>query len=318
MDAAEVKEHVRIYVLIFVALAVLTVVTVAISYIHMPTPSAIAVAMAVAFLAVVSAPRDASAVSLNLINNWRMGNLGTLGNVNGTGGLATSTGAAGMVGSGIGSTNWVPDIGVNIHFGLGLGKGDQVVPFLGFNVDRVGVTDLDEWNSEGDSATETHTGDATMTVFGLEIGGKFFFIERAKGKAPPFFSVSFYKYFADVSAGKDNSNIFMSDYRDLAAAMPEGSTDDADQLIGYDNARHSPLGFNLGFGAEYYFNDNFSLGGEFFGIDFSWSTANNPDNIDLRDTRTSFSFYSSLTLTYRFSFSLRASVQFESDYDYED
>ena len=50
MDAAEVKAHVRVYVLVFSALAVLTIVTVAISYIHMPTPSAIAVAMAVALV----------------------------------------------------------------------------------------------------------------------------------------------------------------------------------------------------------------------------------------------------------------------------
>jgi cytochrome c oxidase subunit 4 len=50
MDAAEVKEHVRVYVLVFAALAVLTVVTVGLSYIHLPTPSAIAVAMAVALV----------------------------------------------------------------------------------------------------------------------------------------------------------------------------------------------------------------------------------------------------------------------------
>lgn len=50
MDEAEVKEHVRVYVLVFGALAVLTVVTVGLSYIHLPTPSAIALAMAVALV----------------------------------------------------------------------------------------------------------------------------------------------------------------------------------------------------------------------------------------------------------------------------
>ena len=50
MDAAEVKEHVRGDVLIFLALAVLTVVTVAISYIDMEKPAAITVAMAVALV----------------------------------------------------------------------------------------------------------------------------------------------------------------------------------------------------------------------------------------------------------------------------
>ncbi len=47
-EAARVKEHVRIYVMVFVALGVLTIVTVAISYLKLPTPWAIALAMVVA------------------------------------------------------------------------------------------------------------------------------------------------------------------------------------------------------------------------------------------------------------------------------
>ncbi len=47
-EAARVREHLRVYVMVFVALAVLTVVTVAISYLHLPTALAISVAMVVA------------------------------------------------------------------------------------------------------------------------------------------------------------------------------------------------------------------------------------------------------------------------------
>ena len=47
-EAARVKEHLRVYVMVFVALAVLTVVTVAISYIDLPTGLAISVALVVA------------------------------------------------------------------------------------------------------------------------------------------------------------------------------------------------------------------------------------------------------------------------------
>jgi hypothetical protein len=278
-----------------------------------------AVALAAVTLGVVSAPRDAEAVSLNLINNWRMGNMATLGNQIGTGSIANHTGAGGLSGASVGGSNWVPDIGVNIHFGIGIGKGDQVVPFLGFNVDRVGVSDFDEYNSDSDDAVETHTADATMMVFGLEIGGKFFFIERAKGKAPPFLYISFFKYFGDLSAGKDDPNVFMSDYRAAAAAMPQGNTEDADSLIAYDNARHSPLGFNLGFGAEYYFNDNFALGGTFLGVSLSYASGSFDNGDYYKETQvTEFNLYTNLSMTYRFSFSVRASVQFESDYDYED
>ncbi len=47
-EAARVKEHLRVDVMVFVALAVLTVVTVAISYLQLPTAWAITVAMVVA------------------------------------------------------------------------------------------------------------------------------------------------------------------------------------------------------------------------------------------------------------------------------
>ncbi len=47
-EAALVKEHVRVYLVVFVTLAVLTVVTVAISYLHLSTALAITVAMIVA------------------------------------------------------------------------------------------------------------------------------------------------------------------------------------------------------------------------------------------------------------------------------
>ncbi len=47
-EAARVKEHVRVYVMVFVALGVLTIVTVAISYLELPTAWAITVAMVVA------------------------------------------------------------------------------------------------------------------------------------------------------------------------------------------------------------------------------------------------------------------------------
>ena len=44
-EAARVKEHLKVYVMVFVALGVLTVVTVAISYLDLPTALAITVAM---------------------------------------------------------------------------------------------------------------------------------------------------------------------------------------------------------------------------------------------------------------------------------
>ena len=47
-EAARVKEHLRVYVMVFVALGVLTIVTVALSYLELSTGLAISVAMVVA------------------------------------------------------------------------------------------------------------------------------------------------------------------------------------------------------------------------------------------------------------------------------
>ncbi len=46
--AADLKKHVRAYILVFVSLMVLTVVTVAVSYLHLPVHQAIAVALVIA------------------------------------------------------------------------------------------------------------------------------------------------------------------------------------------------------------------------------------------------------------------------------
>ena len=51
-EAARVREHIKVYVMVFVALAVLTVVTVGISYLQLPTAWAISVAMLVAVVKV--------------------------------------------------------------------------------------------------------------------------------------------------------------------------------------------------------------------------------------------------------------------------
>ena len=47
-DVAHVKQHVRVYLMVFATLSVLTVVTVAISYLDLSTGAAIAIAMVVA------------------------------------------------------------------------------------------------------------------------------------------------------------------------------------------------------------------------------------------------------------------------------
>jgi cytochrome c oxidase subunit 4 len=47
-DPAELKKHVRIYMVVFASLMALTLITVGISYLHLPTPAAIGLALIVA------------------------------------------------------------------------------------------------------------------------------------------------------------------------------------------------------------------------------------------------------------------------------
>jgi len=267
-----------------------------------------------AAMSLLLVPAPAEAVSLNMINTWRMGDHLVDGN-NRTSGGSLSGGSPSLQAGGSNGPSWnkgsFPSMGINLHFGIGVGRGDQVVPFIGLGMVRTSyVFDWDPNDDDNDPDIDDDTGAALQ--FGLEVGGKFFLIERAKGKAPPFVLVSFYKYFGTISEDGEYENLA------LQTLDGEADTDNAADYIYYEQELLSPQGFKLAFGAEYYFNDNFSLGGEFFGVDFSWARARNPSDMDLIDVRTRFALYTSLHLTYRFSFTVRASVQFEDDYDYED
>jgi|GEM_PF-1814649 len=266
------------------------------------------VAVMAGVLTLVVAPRDAEAVSLNLINNWKMADMVGFGN--GLGGGSDAGGGTNAQGPAW-SKGTFPTPGINIHFGVGFGKGDQVVPYLGLGMQRRSFSyDWDPNSDDGDAEPDDDIGAALQ--FGLEIGAKFFLIERAKGKAPPFVDLAFYKYFGSITADNDYDGLPGN------AGDGEADNDDAGDYIFWDQQLLSPTGFRLAFGAEYYFNDNFSLGGQFLGIDFAFARSSVPTNMDLIDMRTQFNLYTMLTMTYRFSFSVRASVQFESEYDYED
>lgn len=266
--------------------------------------------IAASTVGLTGAPKDAEAVSLNLINNWKMGDWATLGN-----------GPGGPNGSGPAwSKGAFYQPGIQVHFGVGFGKGDQIVPYLGLAVQRRSYSfTYDPDPDERDAGLDEFDDTGAALQFGLEIGGKFFFIERSKGKAPPFIDVSFYKYFGSITEDSDYDSL-PGNIGDPDAVDNGG--DATGQAIGdhvvWDQQTLSPTGFRLAFGAEYYFNDNFSLGGQFLGIDFSFVRARVPTNVELIDFRTQFNLYTMLTMTYRFSFSVRASVQFESEYDYED
>jgi len=267
----------------------------------------LAIAVAAGSLTLFSAPKDAEAVSLNLMNTWQMLDHYTWGNgwgsrTYGNNGPAWSEGA-------------FPRMGVNIGFGIGLGKGDQIVPWIGFAMQRQQYTHdyyIQDNTDPDDENNIIDTGNALQ--FGLEIGGKFFFIERSKGKAPPFIKLSFVKYFGSIYEEIDGAD---GDWEDSNLSYSGVDYGDGG-AESFDEQMLSSAGFKLAFGAEYYFNDNFCLGGDLIGFEFFWATGQYPDDNDRQTTATSMALYSALTITYRFSFTARVTVEFETEYDYED
>jgi hypothetical protein len=127
--------------------------------------------------------------------------------------------------------------------------------------------------------------------FGFAIGGKFYLTRPTGMRVSPYLYVDFFKYFASISTDR--------------AVSPD--------IVGAQAGLHSPLGFDLAFGAEYFFTNSFSLGAEVIGFRFAYVegdyTAGTPTTTTEKDLY--FTLYTAITLNYRFLAS--ASVRLEAD-----
>lgn len=128
--------------------------------------------------------------------------------------------------------------------------------------------------------------------FGIGVGGKIYFNQPRAQKVSPYLYVDLYKYFASVAT--DNPNVT------------------GEQAKAQANMR-SPIGGTLAIGAEYFLSPGFSIGSEIFGIRVSNVSGEYKDQAMTRNSSsfTQFSFYTGLTLNYRFQ--VQASVQTVDD-----
>ncbi len=124
------------------------------------------------------------------------------------------------------------------YFGYKVGK---VVPYVGFQYARakMGVKDESierDWYT-GKVFKETFDEDVSINLYVPHIGAKYFILERNKIQA----------------------------YVNAVIAKPLISVNESDTLENIkDEAKKLSLwGAELGFGMEYFFDDNFSIGGEF-------------------------------------------------------
>jgi hypothetical protein len=158
-----------------------------------------------------------------------------------------------------------PGIGLNgAYFGVNING--NAVPFVGF--DYFGVngsfeeTGLQYDYNLGQLINYSDKGEASASVYNLSIGVRAFFM--TVGDLKPYFTGTFFKPF-------------------ISAEVKQDGEIDHDVSDAVDNI--SVWGFSLGFGTEYYFSKNFSVGGE-FGIRFFMGSFEQTDKVDVYDPGT--------------------------------
>ena len=178
-----------------------------------------------------------------------------------------------------------PGIGINgAYFGANING--VVVPFVGFDYVSADGS-LVETGTKFDYnlnqvVNYTEKDEASASIYNISVGVRYFFMKVESLK--PYFTGTFYKPF------------FSADYKEDGETEPEVK-DAVDNL--------SIWGLSFGFGTEYYFTDNFSIGGEFgirlFVGNFKKTEKTqvyNPNNQTYSDTDRTYKVDLNLQLTY--------------------
>jgi len=170
---------------------------------------------------------------------------------------------------------------------FGVDVSSQVVFLAGLDLSRARYKEQDTpgW------VNPTDIYEFSYTSFTPHVGVKFYLKPRTSGDITPYLQAGFFKTFTSVNIGDPW---------------------DTPQEIAFEEELYkevlSPFGFYPAFGVEYYFSDNFSLGGE-MGVRFSFGTGEASwldTDVDPPVTHTTkvnddyFSHYVGFTLNYRF------------------
>lgn len=137
----------------------------------------------------------------------------------------------------------------------------------------------------GKTLVDTQMGMASKTTsdsffqFGFSLGFKWYLLQPRGGKISPYLYADFYKYFVTINTDANQTNDAVS----FAAALL------------------SPIGATMSFGAEYFVTPGFSVGSEVFGIKVASVSADMGDSMNhTSQSYTYFTFYTGITLNYRF------------------
>jgi opacity protein-like surface antigen len=271
----------------------------------------------IAAMLLLATAGTAQAFSLDISTSWKMGDYLSVTNSSGVG--AEAGNAARFANYTNGGVAWSAGrferSGVNFQVGFGVGPSDRIAPYLGFGMNRVSYKN--DYLIGDDAVLD----EGAATQLGIELGVRGFLADRGQGLASPYLRFSFTQYIGLIDEyveGQDGVDY----YEDILCA---GIDDDncGEDYEKFDEAVLSPHGFKIAFGAEYYFNDNFSIGADLLGIEIFWRQAVlGPDVQDSPriSTYASVAFYSTLNLTYRFIPKKRAKQEkpsYDSDYDFD-
>jgi hypothetical protein len=138
--------------------------------------------------------------------------------------------------------------GINLNgasFGYKIGK---LVPYAGLQMIHANFK-MDNTDYDWDGAQwdrYTYSLDVTGNIFIPTVGAKYFFIEQNKLKA--YGNLSLYKPIIKIKASAIDDGVAVQNFDTEVKDMVD---------------KIKLFGGSLGFGVEYFFDDNFSLGGEF-------------------------------------------------------
>jgi len=158
-----------------------------------------------------------------------------------------------------------PGIAINgAYFGVNING--SVVPFIGFDYFGVSGT-IEETGERADYSLNRlveykDTDEGSATIYNFGIGLKYFFMKVQSVK--PYFTGSFYKPFISAEVKEDGET--------------EPEVNDAVDGV-------SIWGLSFGFGTEYYFSENFSVGGE-FGMRMFFGTFEQTEKVTINDPST--------------------------------